>query len=205
MPATRARCGWAQRAAPITQTVVVALLLVFPPLLLLTFGVPHALFASVVFVLAAQAAIWRFRGVELRSAVARAFVVTCLVNIALNLAFFPALLRYQTGSEAAKLANTLPPEPTGMYVLNSFAFELYSSGPVERWDLDQLVREADRHPVRLFLPEDRIAELEGANLNVKRLADFGEFHITRLKAKFLNPATRNEVLERRLLAEITPR
>lgn len=146
-----------------------------------------------------------FRGFDVGPSFARTLLVACAFNLTVHLAVFPELLRYQSGIEAAARVNALPPRQTAMYVLNSFAFDFYTDRPVARWSLEELKEAASREPVTLYFPEDRLAELNDAGLDIRPIAALSHFHVARLRPGFLSASTREAVLERRVLAEVRGR
>lgn len=147
--------------------------------------------------------LWAFRGRELPDVVGRSFGVAVALNLLLNVFLYPELLRYQSGSEAAFFINALPQQRVvGCYGDKSYALELYAHAPVHRWDLPALSEAASSQPVYVYLARERIAELQQAGLAVSELRRFDEFHVSRLKWRFLNAATRASVVRPMAVVEV---
>lgn len=131
------------------------------------------------------------------------FTAAVALNLIANTLVFPALQRHQGGSEAAALLNTLPPRPTMMFGVTSYAFQFYARPPVQQRDVHTVARAAHEGPVYVYLPEGDARFLDEAGLQVRALERFGSYPLTRLSLRFLNPATREGVLQPFLLAEVT--
>ena len=122
--------------------------------------------------------------------------VAFLVNLYFNLAYYPKLLKYQADSEAAFWLNdhnksNLPIVQTR--IAFGYSLELYANAPV------YFYRPGEENllppkPYLLYGEKDYIDQLVKSGVQVKRIKTFEDFRITKVKGKFLNHATRNEVL-----------
>lgn len=125
-----------------------------------------------------------------------------LLNALMNLHFYPELLKYQAGTELAQIvqAKNIPND------------KIFKLGPGHSWALDfenqsPLVIANPNELKRIQNPwvyasDDDLLELRKAGLDWDMKFTAEHFRITRLQARFLNPNTRNEVLEYRHLVRL---
>ncbi len=122
----------------------------------------------------------------------------------LNLFFYPKLMQYQSGMMAAKfLQQKKDHRNAGMYGGFSYTFEFYAPGSVTYLHSLPAVDSFINGGGRLFYIAP--ASLHEINTNGHRtqiLQSFPYFRVTQLTGKFLNPATRGQVTDTLLLAEI---
>jgi 4-amino-4-deoxy-L-arabinose transferase-like glycosyltransferase len=135
------------------------------------------------------------------------FYRTCaaalVLNLFLNLLMYPDMMRYQSGSSAARFANQqLPGMPIGMLGTNSYALEFYLNAPVQRYDSAGLRRAAVSLPVVLFTNPEEMAELQKKGYSCRVVREFPHFYVSRLELGFVNHATREAALQRRLLVMV---
>lgn len=142
------------------------------------------------------------RSSALTRAVVASFGAAVVLNATLNLVFYPEVLRYQAGSEAAAIVNRRSARAVGLYGMNSNSFELYAAPRVERWDARGLVDAAQGEAVYVLLPADAVSELERLDLSVRAVETFDHFPVTRLTARFVLPSTRATAVRKVLLAEV---
>jgi 4-amino-4-deoxy-L-arabinose transferase-like glycosyltransferase len=184
------------RAVGITQTAVIVIMLV-AILLLNYFFQPHtfSLFNKIVllalyFILAFFPN--RFSNSINQTIVYRTVLVSFIVNLYLNLAFYPSLLHYQAGSESAMWINKYNPRKLPVAELNDdyvSAFEFYCDSPVSIIDADGKASIPSK-PFLLYAPADVIENLTGRGWHIQTLSTFQRYWISRLKLSFLNSATR---------------
>jgi 4-amino-4-deoxy-L-arabinose transferase-like glycosyltransferase len=192
----------ARRAIWRVQLGVCGVLVLLALGLLWAFRPPHALVGAAWVVLLAAAALRLFPDGGVAHAVGRSFGVALAFSSTLNLFFFPALLTYQAGSEAARVVNQQPALRVGMYETNAYSFEFYTRARVERWDLTALKEAASAGPVHFYLPEEAAQGVREAGLAVRPLGVFGHFRISKPRWAFVHHATRSSVLRPMLLAEV---
>jgi len=122
-------------------------------------------------------------------------LVSFIVNIYLNLAFYPSLLHYQALTEAALYINEN--NPTKMPVLQSgdvpFAMEFYLDQPLTNINTDGTGTIPPK-PYYLFAQTDIIKSLEAKGWHLEHVKSFERYWISRLKPRFLNKATRAKEL-----------
>jgi hypothetical protein len=122
-------------------------------------------------------------------------LVSFIVNIYLDLAFYPALLHYQALTEAALYINKN--NPTKMPVLQSggipFAMEFYLDQPLTNINTDG-TGSIPPKPYYLFASTDIIKGLQAKGWHIEPVKTFEQYWISRLKLQFLNKATRSKTL-----------
>ena len=127
-----------------------------------------------------------------------------LLTLALymNLIFYPDLLKYQSGSEAAFYINKNHPNEasviTGLY---SPVYEFYSREWIKVDTSMISISERARQGVWLLAPQE-LRYLDKAGLKYVVIREINEFHVTMLKLKFLNRATRQKALEKYYLVKV---
>lgn len=131
------------------------------------------------------------------------FVAAIFLYGFMNCFFYPTLLRYQSGSEAAFYINGLPPgKPVGLLENNSYSFAFYLKAPVHYW------RRADvknsSAPVLVFTQRIQLDSLAAEGVAVETLRHFPHFHISQLTGSFINYRTRDSVTEDWVVAAIRP-
>ncbi len=182
------------------QTAVMALLLVAE--LCLEFGFqlyesPSAgVLSTLLIFIAVQAVNSYFKREELRRTLLRTAAVAILVNLYLNLAFYPALLQYQSGSEAAFWINrhntSRLPVAQQVYQQYAFALEFYLHQPL--YTIDTVHNRYPPAPFLLYVhgPDKELLARKGWQMET--LQTFEHYPISKLKGAFLNYNTRSSTL-----------
>jgi 4-amino-4-deoxy-L-arabinose transferase-like glycosyltransferase len=128
----------------------------------------------------------------------RTCVAAFALNIFLNGLFYPDVLEYQSGSTAAVYANReLKGIPVGMYKVNSYAMEFYLDAAVERYDSI-----APDQSVLLFTTAEHRDTLELRGHHCREIQTFAHFPVTKLDLSFVNHATRESAVGKRLLVMV---
>lgn len=131
-----------------------------------------------------------------------AVMAAVLLNGALNLHFYPNLLKYQAGSEIAEQVKQKGIAVGSIYKLSdkyTWSLDFYNKQPVQIMGLDKL---SDKKDVWVYADDAELKQLKEAGFQWKEQITADQFRITRLQAKFLNPATRNSKLNQRYLVHI---
>jgi 4-amino-4-deoxy-L-arabinose transferase-like glycosyltransferase len=126
-------------------------------------------------------------------------LAACIVNLYLNLAFYPSLLKYQSGSEAAFYINKtntarLPVvQCIGDY---TYPLEFYLDEPLVTVDVNGNGTLPGR-PFLLYTPTDNLENLQkNKGWKIEPVTTFDRYWITRLVPKFLNKQTRAATLSK---------
>jgi 4-amino-4-deoxy-L-arabinose transferase-like glycosyltransferase len=131
----------------------------------------------------------------------KAYAMGAITYLFLFLFFYPFLLQYQSGRQAAKV---IPEEhahiPAAEYASFSYSFEFYAPGDVVLIkNQKELQRYLETAPCYLYTTPAVTDSLLRAGVPAELRATPLHFHVTRLKGSFLNQKSRPEVLEPRNL------
>lgn len=189
------------KRAAVMQGVAMAAMLGFVVWLVVLFQVPHLPVVLTLLALGTALVIALFRKADMGDAFGRSVGAAALMHGVLLLSYNPVALRYQVGREAAALANTLPPKTTVMVDVSSHGFAFHLTGRALWWTLDDL--RVATSPVRALGPASKFETLKSEGYLVQEVKAYEYFHASRPSVKFLDSATRSEVLERWLLVEVS--
>ncbi len=122
-----------------------------------------------------------------------------LLNLSLNLGFYPSLLKYEAGATMSELVkeNNIPVDR--IYKItdgHTWALDFYNQQPVKITTADDL---ATLNDVWLYVTDKERVALQEMGIRWEKEFSADQFRITRLQARFLNPDTRKEVLRKRHL------
>ena len=127
----------------------------------------------------------------------KTLLASFIVNIYLNLAFYPSLLKYQAASEAASWVNHNARNLPVVVVEDDFtaAFEFYLNRDVK--NINALGNgQLPPKPFLLYAPDDVIHSLASKGWQIKPQHTFQNYRVTRLKPSFLNRTTRDKELSK---------
>ncbi|HTI07322.1 MAG TPA: glycosyltransferase family 39 protein [Puia sp.] len=169
-----------------------------------------------------------YRGKDLPMVTARSFWAALLAFAFVNFCLYPAILRYQAGTEAGDYlggkslspaeaaAGSTAPVGSGqgsrapaalrtVYMLQeapaNYSFEFYSPLSVQRVPIDSLPRRG--MDLLVFLPSAFIDSLTQKGYRVEIVHSFPNFHISQLTGEFLHYKTRAATLEEYSLVVVT--
>lgn len=188
------------RAVRITQVIVTALLLIviltldhfFQPAIFGWFAKIAILALYFLMVFLPQS----ISGNVNLSIVLRTVLLSFIINLYLNLAFYPSLLHYQASSEAAVWINSHNPENLPVAAPNDdyiSAFKFYSDAPVTIVDFNR-PGSFPSSPFLLYTTKENVENLEANGKHITPLGTYQRYWISRLKLQFLNKATRDKQL-----------
>ncbi|WP_215242481.1 ArnT family glycosyltransferase [Dyadobacter helix] len=130
------------------------------------------------------------------------YAAAAVVSVFLFLFFYPFLLQYQSGREAARYLKdtTLP---VAAYQSFSYSLEFYSPGEVRLINGPaSLEKYLTNRPCYLYTTPHTADSLSKAGYRMEVLCKPAYFRITKLKWGFIHHVTRNDVLEERQLLYI---
>ncbi len=125
------------------------------------------------------------------------------VNLILNSYFYPNLLRYQAGSVLGNVARKHGANQGNFYSYGAgvpHSLNFYSQTLVE--ETNNLPSLARKTGCLVYTNEERLPEIISFRPDAQILARSGDFPITMLKGKFLNPETRRETLKMKVLLRL---
>jgi 4-amino-4-deoxy-L-arabinose transferase-like glycosyltransferase len=134
----------------------------------------------------------------------RTLLVSFIVNLYLNLSFYPSLMRYQTSSEASIWINDHNPRNlpvTAVVDDNSTPFEFYSNQSVFAFNADRK-QSLPAPPFLLYTTADEVKGLNAKGLHTQTLATFQRYWVTRIGLPFLNKKTRDKELTAMVVVEV---
>jgi 4-amino-4-deoxy-L-arabinose transferase-like glycosyltransferase len=125
-----------------------------------------------------------------------------IINLALNAGFYPALLKYQSGNVVGNWVrkNNIPKDNFITFQNNDVGHSLhfYANRIVPAIsDVRQLT-----NGKYLFTREEGKAYLDSLSINYKTVLTGGDYGVSMLRLKFLNPATRNLMLNRYYILQV---
>jgi 4-amino-4-deoxy-L-arabinose transferase-like glycosyltransferase len=196
------------KAIRIVQSVVIVLMLAIVSLLEYffrpkIFGWGTAVILIVLFLML----IWFFVDTKypvIQKVLFRTLTVSFIVNLYLNLAFYPSLMKYQASSEAGMWINKNNPQNLPVAdITNDYVapFEYYSDKPV----ISVNSNGREKLPAGrflLFAPVDVINGLTKKGWHIKTLHVFERYFVSRLTPSFLNYKTRSRELTQTEIVEI---
>jgi 4-amino-4-deoxy-L-arabinose transferase-like glycosyltransferase len=135
-----------------------------------------------------------------------ALLTVGVVNLFLNISFFPKILAYQGSSSLADYVNNnkIPPEQISSFTSRRyFAFDFYIQRDTPEPDLQTINRKSVSNE-SFYIIADKLKqqELEGAGIPVHTIKVVPHFHVSRLKGKFINPGTRTSSLDSLMLIKV---
>ena len=196
------------RAIAVIQTIIICLLLLlvialqyfFRPAVLSLYTILTLVMLFVMLVFFTRF----FKFSRYQKIAMRTLLASFIVNLYLNLSFYPSLMQYQSASEAAFWINhhnnsNLPVTLTGIDDYNVAPFEFYNNSPVVNTNgkFTHLLK-----PFLLYGSINEIKMLDAKGFHTQILASFKLYRITRLQFSFLNVNTRNGELTNMVVAEV---
>ena len=129
-------------------------------------------------------------------------VGSVMLNLVMNLHFYPHLLNYQGGSNMAEWiqGNELPSER--IYKVSprhTWAMDFYLRRPITRISAVKL---QEVHDIWIYADDKELSNLRESGIHWDKSHTVTQFRITRLQARFLNPASRMQVVNAMHLVHI---
>lgn len=125
------------------------------------------------------------------------------LNLFLNWVFYPDLLKYQSGSEAAFYINKNHKGTTGVVTgIYSPVYEFYLK---DKWiKLDTSMNDVtnEARAGLWYLAPQELAYLDRAGIRYEIIKEIPEFHVTMLSLKFINKKTREKEVQKYLLVRV---
>jgi len=125
-----------------------------------------------------------------------------ILNFVMNIHFYPSLLKYQAGSEMAKIVaeNKIPVDR--IYKLSekhTWSFDFYNQKPLIISSIEGIRGKKD---IWVYVTDEERRLINQSGFDWDRQYTQADFRITRLQLKFLDPATRKKVLNKMHLIHI---
>jgi len=167
-------------------------------------NIPHASLGIIVALLiTVGASLFKFKS-SLLQILFKGYATAAMLYVFLFHFFYPFLLQYQSGREAAKLIHIKNEDiPVASYQSFSYSFEFYTPGDVHLLGTnEQLGHFIKNDPCFLYTTAAIGDSLINAGVNAEIVATPENFHITRLKIGFLDHKKRHTKVQKRYLLYI---
>ncbi|MEB8329667.1 glycosyltransferase family 39 protein [Flavobacteriaceae bacterium KMM 6897] len=131
-----------------------------------------------------------------------AVYTSLLLNSILNLHFYPSLLKYQGGSNMAKIVAEKGIPVEDIYKVSpmyTWALDFYNKRPVAKATLEEL---KGKRNIWIYVTNDELQKLNGEGFIWDKRYVVDQFRITRLQAKFMNPSNRKNIVDKMYLVHI---
>ena len=131
-------------------------------------------------------------------------VLITFTNVLLHTNFYPKLIKYQSGSELARIvkAEKIPLEHIYYFRKFSRSFDFYSEYFIPEIRLSDLQSKHKGSKIWVFTYQKGLKKLKAANIKWAREIKVEHFRITMLTWQFLNPDTRPQSVTHAYLLEI---
>jgi 4-amino-4-deoxy-L-arabinose transferase-like glycosyltransferase len=132
-------------------------------------------------------------------------LVSFIVNVYLNIAFYPTLLQYQAGSQAAEWINkhNLKKYPVMQCENDAWAMEFYLNRPLQLLNPDT-IKSVPQNTFYLYANPDIIKSVKSRGWPLLIVDTLQRYTITRLKGSFLNKKNRASQLTQMQIALVNP-
>ena len=191
------------RTIQITQTSICILLCILATTLTIFYR-PDYLIASIIFLgFGLIFTIWFSRQIKPYNFFGISFIAACLTFLFLNFFFYPSLLKYQSGSEAAFYLNqNFPGKKIAAYETSSYSFDFYANSNIQFLNSGTIDSAANNESLIIFTRQDYLDSLTLLNHEVRLIKSFPHFRISQLTGKFINHKTRTNSTTAFALAEL---
>lgn len=128
-----------------------------------------------------------------------------LLQLYLNLAFYPNLLQYQAGMMAGKWMNkNIKTDTIGTYKASSFTLNFYANALEKKLNnLNEICAFAKNKKEYIYTKTDYLDSLSSVGIQYKIIQQFDNFSVSRLNGKFINQKTRDQEVEKIVLLHLT--
>jgi 4-amino-4-deoxy-L-arabinose transferase-like glycosyltransferase len=189
----------------IIQHIILFLLIFLLLVIILYFNMPNRYIIIIILIGLYIAILYFLRKNNSSRIVGCSFLISALFYTFLNTVFYPNLLIYQSGSNAARYINKREPgKIVCTYLENSYSFAFYLNENVEYFQRPELLlaRSAQQETL-VFTSEDNLPNLQKEGISIKILKAFPHFHISQLTLNFLNAGKRSSVTKKMIVARIS--
>lgn len=129
-------------------------------------------------------------------------LASVFLNLFLNLWFYPSLLRYQSGSEAAYWINENNKDQLPVVALQpNNALEFYLNRPYHPVDINT---DSIPKPSLIYASQADLPPLTAKGCKLESVKSFQQFSVTQLDLQFINKETRAEAIKEMVLVKCMP-
>lgn len=186
---------------------IVTVILIFAVVLLQVFYTPAQLSIIAVVLIVALVIILlllhlKCKTNKLSLSLFRAGLACLILNLYINWCFYPDLMKYQSGDEAAFYINKNHPGVPGVRKnIYSPAFEFYLKDTMIIADANTLTTDSIAKKGIWFITEGDLKDLQKNAVPHTVLKELPEFHVTMLTKEFIDKRTREKALTRNYLVK----
>jgi 4-amino-4-deoxy-L-arabinose transferase-like glycosyltransferase len=144
-----------------------------------------------------------YRGTRFKQVLFPSFFAIVTLNFIFNAHLYPAMLQYESGNVAAKIADRTRHDLTGLNH-NPFGMDFYNKKEVPKYYNPSELRKGENgKTVWVYTDADGLASLHKDSIPVAKDTVLQHFHVSTLNGKFLSPKTRSSVTEKMHLVLVT--
>lgn len=118
-----------------------------------------------------------------------------MLNLVMNLHFYPRLLQYQGGSSMAEWVQESEIPVSNIFKVtdrHTWALDFYLKHPLKQIAYDTL---KDKRDVWVYVDDIELADLRNCGFRWDKSHSVDQFRTSRLQGRFLNPSTRTQVVK----------
>ena len=143
------------------------------------------------------------KSTDVRNVILKGYCFAFILHLYLNLFFYPELLKYQGGMNAAGwLKKENCNGPLAMYKTNSYSLEFYAPVKVDRINDVEGLKSHIKDSLIVYTPKEQVDSLTSKGFKVTVLKTFDHFSVSMLDVKFINAETRAEELKKMSLVTV---
>ncbi|MEP6700122.1 MAG: glycosyltransferase family 39 protein [Bacteroidota bacterium] len=133
----------------------------------------------------------------------RAGLASIIFNLFLNWCFYPVLLKYQSGDEAAQYINKNYPGLRGIRMgIYAPGFEFYLKDTMIIADTNTIISPGSAKQGIWFISQEGLDFMQQKNIRYEIIKELPEFHVTMLTLKFINKKTRSGELKKNYIIRL---
>lgn len=183
------------RVIKILQYIIIVALLVLPLLLIFFFQPNHNQWTIYHMIAVIIATLIIFKKSDLTSMIGKSYIAAIGALGFLNLFFYPSLIEYQSGSNAAIFSNKNNTDITQAAVYGTFShsFTFYTNKKMVWGDLNEL-KDYAKKPLLIYTTAEGLNEIKNNGFEIIDQHSFLYYHASKLTGKFINAETRPGVV-----------
>jgi len=186
------------------QSALAVLIVLILATIAVFFGFTKHYIAIAILVILLTSSFLIFKGIKTENLMARSAMISIGLMIFLSVFFYPSVLKYESGMEAANWLKENYPEAKASVLMypDAYSFDFYANGePKYFWSYEELNKSKDEKNLVIYTPESELAKLK-KEYGAEVLKSFEYYHITKLSPKFINAKTRPQLLEHFYLVKL---
>ena len=134
--------------------------------------------------------------------IATGIASVAIIALFMNLCFYPSLLPYQSGSQAAAHINKNEPSAKVIPIARDWTLEYYLDRPLTWKTEEEAIMQNSDENTLIFAGEDFIEKMQARNIPYDVVQEFEHFHTTKITRDFFYHRTRNKAIKKRYLIRI---